>query len=209
MLGGACIREHATFQGVRAYVVAFLALVIACSSATRTEPPAEGPPPAPPPTYHVCMKLAAGAPVPEIMAGVSGWAYSTRGWRRWAYGAPCELVFLEVDELEVCDVVASACTRVGTLIRGAAPAYVYLVRGKYEHGARYVVMHEIGHSLGLDHSDGCIRSATAGPLTFSAEWQCPDSATITRLEWEHGVRLRSCVQPIPGLLGPVRAGVSL
>lgn len=153
-----------------------------------------------PRVIHVCAVDVDPGLMSEVRAGVDGWRYATRGWRAWEWSRPCELFITEVDEGEVCDMVANACTVIGRLERPGVDSWVYLVRGKYERGTRLAVLHEIGHALGLDHTDGGIMQAVTGPLMWEAEWQCPDPVTIARLEWHTGATgLRSCGVPIPGL----------
>lgn len=170
----------------------------------------------PPPTVELAPAPTAVAPVlapirvctdvsetarADVGAGVSGWRYSTQTWRGWVdIGADitdwrCDLMLVEVDPGDFCEHGQAACVvGLGGLDRAKpVPGIVHLVRGVYEPFARLVVLHEIGHLLGLSHMAGTMMDPFVSDIIAGTLGACPDEPTIARLEMRLGVfDLQSC-----------------
>jgi len=163
--------------------------------------PAAVPAPAPVlPPIRVCTDVDDPARA-DVSAGVAGWRYATQSWRAWIdIGSDitdhrCDLMFAEVNPGEFCGYGQAACVvGLGGLDRSRPiPGVVHLVRGVYEPFARLVVMHEIGHLLGLGHLEGTMMDPFVSEVHETALGHCPDEATIARLEMRLGVfDLQSC-----------------
>jgi hypothetical protein len=135
----------------------------------------------------------------DVVAGVDGWALSTRGVREWELTREWEaanVVLLETPALVgMCPHPAMlACTfGVGGLWTHEAigdPMRVFLVAGQYGPDARTITMHELGHKLGLGHIEGTLMNRSAS-LHYALP--CPDRVPIVELGTRLGVQgLRWC-----------------
>jgi hypothetical protein len=145
------------------------------------------------PTIRVHVDVSLGN-APEVIAGIRAWERATIGWRLWELAPPgrAHLWIVEVsDPHEYCTdpgyPIAGCASAIGGLDDDQAPrARIYLVRGSYESAARMVVIHEIGHSLGLTHQDGTVMQQHPTALQWDATWHCPDEMTLLRLAWRTG-----------------------
>lgn len=170
-----------------------LVLLVALATLACGGAPAPAPMPAPqapaPRELRVYVDVSAGARA-EVEAGIRGWARVSASWRVWQIvnepeGAELTIVELGA-ESEPCGVSADArysyagCATVGAIERGEH-ATVTLVAGRYEHAARLVVMHEIGHVLGVPHIPGTIMNDVAEETDL--HFECPDPETAAIASW--------------------------
>ena len=136
--------------------------------------------------------------VPRVYVGVDAWRRVLAPWRDLIITGDlqhgCDALITEVAMGEHCHQNASGCVdQIGGLDRlEPDPVGIYLVSSKYEEAAPFVVMHELGHALGLDHVDGTLMAAVADARSWAYPWTCPDVETIARLEWHLGATLTGC-----------------
>lgn len=181
--------------------VALALVALACAAPPPPEPEHVAPAPAPMlAPIRVCTEVSATARS-DVGAGVSGWRFSTQSWRGWVdIGTDitdwrCDLMLVEVDPGDFCEYGQAACVvGLGGLDRPKpVPGVVHLVRGVYEPFARLVVLHEIGHLLGLSHLAGTMMDPFVSAIIEGTIGNCPDEPTIARLEMRLGVfDLQSC-----------------
>lgn len=187
--------------------IAFFALaLVACSQNQASERAAIAPeyrpavyltPLAPtvPPTIRVHIDVSVGVSS-EVIAGVKAWADATREWRDWELAGPAtaNLFIVEVaDQAGHCDPVgypiAGCAGAIGGLELDPPHAKIWLLRGMYENAAKWVTMHEIGHTLGLTHMDGTLMAQHPEDGVQLLAWDCPDTETLLRVSWRVGVSL--------------------
>lgn len=155
----------------------------------------------------------------EVKEAVSAWAVVTKGIREWALvdasedkafePGTADLVILQIDPLggtcnsdpDHSDVTTNfGCVwDMGGLWNHQAkdePLRIFLVNPNYQANPELIVMHEIGHLLGLTHQDGGIMQAKL-PLSFLAQdWECPDPVSVDRLSQKLNLEgLTSCALP--------------
>jgi hypothetical protein len=149
----------------------------------------------------------------DIEAGIRGWdrvTHSVRPWRIMptGYPGPVHVIILEVPEgAGICTDHAYACVRgIGGLWEDSSlPTHVYLVKGRYEGRAKGVIMHELGHLLGLEHLDGTLMQGNWDPEIAHAAWECPDMVSVARFADMYDIEgLEGCSMPFTGLVRIVR-----
>lgn len=183
------------------------ACVAAACSVTTTHTPADraaiapeyrpaviaGPPVATVIRVHVDVSPAVA---PDVVAGIRAWADATREWRAWELAGPASanLFITEVVDQEghCADVgypIAGCAGAIGGLDVDPPGAQIWLLRGSYENAAKWVTMHEIGHTLGLTHLDGTLMAQHPDQDMGLLSWDCPDPVTLLRVSWRVGVNL--------------------
>jgi len=170
----------------------------------------EAPEPVRPEALRVCVDVPASERA-KVEQAVEAWAEATSSWRDWvivdAREGGCHLSIFEVGPYaRLCsedddgdghaepNTDALGCVdALGGLLKAAPDATVYLIEGRYSAG---VVMHEIGHTLGLTHKDGGLMQAGWPAEYRGADWECPDATSMDRLgEKLHVEGLTSCALP--------------
>lgn len=166
--------------------------------------------PPPPPREHLKdftnpslppIRVYTNATGPGLVAverGVYGWARVTRGVREWEIvpSMRANVLVLEVPASSgMCSRHVAGCTYgVGGLwthSNGADPQRVFVHTGQYENAGGLVVMHELGHKLGLAHAEPGIMGS---PVDFG-QWgsaTCPDPWTVARAGAIVGERFEAC-----------------
>lgn len=130
------------------------------------------------PALSVCLyDVSAGD---DVLAGVAAWAEALKPWRDVVISdANCNITIFEVGQhAGVCaGDDAAGCTRqIGGLEQADPNLEVFLYRGNYEPIATGTVMHEMGHLLGLTHTEAGLMNPK-----MDHEWTSPDDATLERL----------------------------
>jgi len=133
---------------------------------------------------------------PDVLAGIRAWADATHDWREWELAGPvsANLYITEVSDGDGhCDPVgypiAGCAGAIGGLDKDPPLAKIWLIRGMYENAAKWVTMHEIGHTLGLTHLDGTLMAQHPEEGMGVLPWDCPDSVSLLRVSWRVGVTL--------------------
>lgn len=141
---------------------------------------------------------ATGAGLVAVERGVYGWARVTRGVRDWQIVPTIRANVLILDvpvDAGMCGRHMLACTHgVGGLWahrNGDDPQRIFLQSGQYESHGALVVMHEIGHKLGLGHAEGSIMAQSVSDAVPS-DPLCPDVWTVARVGALVGVSLEAC-----------------
>lgn len=150
---------------------------------------------------RVCLEVYPTS-VAETELAIEGWALTSEKWRDWKIvKTECDLTIREVLPTDgFCRETAAACVHeIGGLeLPEPTPSELYLVSGKHERWTRTVVMHEIGHLLGLTHRDGGLMEAEWDATERKTVWECPDAESVDRLSQRvGGAELVGCETPIP------------
>lgn len=145
---------------------------------------------------RVCIEVPA-ASLAAVRAAVDGWREATRTWRDWRFvdhddeWNNCDLSIVQTGRYStLCDGDAYGCSsNIGGLADESEPySVVFLPEQRYEDFATAVVLHEIGHAIGLSHKDGGLMQGDWPPAFRSAAWKCPDAETLDRLQEQLGAK---------------------
>lgn len=176
-------------------VLAIAFAVIGCAPPPTPREPTEKPAVTLPPILVYTNSTGLG--LLGVKRGVEGWARVTRGVREWAIvpTTRANLMILEVPvSLGMCRSHMVACTYGSGLWAHRNlddPQRIFLHSGQYEAQAPLVVMHEIGHKLGLGHAEGSIMAPSLDDAQPSNP-VCPDAWTVARASASVGERLEAC-----------------
>jgi hypothetical protein len=154
--------------------------------------------PLPPFTVYIDPNVTERA---AVEAAVAAWGRAWAGVREWkitSTTADAMVLIVEVGKYSrLCPGDRpSGCAPLSGLkvARPGDMVEVYLYTGEYERAAKWVVMHEIGHLLGLGHEVDTLMQPTWGTELVSRPWTCPDAESIARVEWIWSVDLVGCDQ---------------
>ncbi len=118
----------------------------------------------------------------DVLAGVTAWAEALKPWRDIVIAdSGCNLTIYEVGQhagLCKSDDAAGCTTQIGGLEQEDPSLDLFLYRGNYEELATGATMHEIGHLLGLTHTESGLMKPN---MDRGSEWTTPDEATLEKL----------------------------
>lgn len=174
----------------KAFAVFVLCFAAACGVRESDTKAPESPPvevvevePAP---LRVCLAVPEAVEL-EAVDAVAAWHMVLAPWRELVVSfGPCDATIVETSVEDFpCDESFAACAgTLGGLDQPEPFGEIWLKRGSYEQAVKFIVMHELGHLLGLDHEDGGLMTAYPTKSMARADWECPDPRTVERLS-EH------------------------